>query len=136
MTADFFTQMRSAMTLQRALANEMAIAKKDTPDLLTSRDVLRFATIQGARDLKIDRKAGSLTPGKEADIVLLRTSDLNLHPANSPEAAVLHAHAANVDSVFVSGKALKRHGRLTHVDLDRARRIARQSRDALYEKVN
>jgi hypothetical protein len=59
--------VRSAMTLQRALVNQTAIeGRKDLPELLTSRDVIRFATLQGAKDLKLDRKVGSLTPGKEA----------------------------------------------------------------------
>src|SRR5207247_11343180 len=59
MTADFFTQMRSAMTLQRALVNQMAIeGRQDLPELLTSRDVIRFATLQGAKDLRLDRKVG------------------------------------------------------------------------------
>lgn len=137
-SGDLFAQMRFALQCSRAQTNEEHLEKGDTPPSpdVTARDVIAFATIEGARALGLEKDVGSITPGKEADIVLLRTSDLNLHPANSPEAAVLHAHAANVDSVFVSGKALKRHGRLTHVDLDRARRIARQSRDALYEKVN
>ena len=112
MTAHFFTQMRSAMTLQRALVNEMAIARKDTPDLLTSRDVLRFATIQGARDLKFDRKvAWSLTPGKEADILVLDATAINVAPLNHvPEAVVTLMERSNMETVIVAGRVRKWKG--------------------------
>jgi cytosine/adenosine deaminase-related metal-dependent hydrolase len=134
MTADFFTQMRSAMTLQRALANEMAIAKKDTPDLLTSRDVLRFATIQGARDLKIDRKAGSLTPGKEADILVLDATAINVAPLNHvPGAVVTLMERSNVETVIVAGRVRKWKGRLLNANLARLRTELEASRDYLFK---
>src|SRR4029077_16767694 len=74
LTADFFTQMRSTMNVQRALVNQMVLEQgtfsppdqypkppAGTPDLLTSRDVLRFATINGAKALRLDNKVGTLT---------------------------------------------------------------------------
>src|SRR5882724_6089617 len=72
MTADMFTIMRSAFTLQRALVNERAIAGEESlPPLLTCRQVIEMATIEGARAAHLDRKIGTLTPGKEADIIML-----------------------------------------------------------------
>ncbi|HZP85312.1 MAG TPA: amidohydrolase family protein [Burkholderiales bacterium] len=138
MTADFFTQMRAAMTLQRALVNEMAIAgKKDLPRLLTARDVIRFATVQGAKDLKLDRKVGSLTPGKEADIILLDANAINVAPLNHvPGAVVTLMERSNVDSVIVAGKLRKWQGRLLDVDLARLRSELEASRDYLFQAAN
>ncbi len=135
MTADFFTQMRSAMMLQRALVNEMAIAgKTDLPALLTARDVLRFATIQGAKDLKLDRRTGSLTAGKEADIVLLDAQAINVAPLNHvPGAIVSLMERSNVDTVIVAGRIRKWRGRLLDVDLPRLRANLEASRDFLFK---
>jgi len=135
MTADFFTQMRSALTLQRALVNQMAIeGRKDLPDLLTSRDVIRFATLQGAKDLKLDRKVGSLTPGKEADILLLDASAINVAPLNHvPGAVVTLMERSNVDTVIVGGKVRKWRGRLLNVDLPKLRVELEASRDYLFK---
>ena len=83
MTVDPFTLMRLCMTLQRAFVNEAALeGKEDLPELLTTRDVLRFATVEGAKGLKLDDKVGSLTPGKEADIILLDATAINVAPLN------------------------------------------------------
>src|SRR5258708_1051848 len=74
MTADMFSIMRSAFTLQRALVNQRAVAgEKDLPRLLTCRETIELATIEGARVAHLDRKIGTLTPGKEADIIMLAT---------------------------------------------------------------
>ena len=135
MTADFFTQLRSAMTLQRALVNQMAIeGRKDLPELLTSRDVIRFATLQGAKDLKLDRKVGSLTPGKEADILLLAADAINVAPLNHvPGAVVTLMERSNVETVIVAGKVRKWQGRLLDVDLRKLRSELEASRDYLFK---
>src|SRR3954470_14186501 len=90
MTADFFTQMRVAMNMQRMVVNQMILEQGDfyppnqwptpapgTPPLLNVRDVLRFATVNGAKHLRLDKKTGSLTPGKEADILILDAEAIN-----------------------------------------------------------
>jgi 5-methylthioadenosine/S-adenosylhomocysteine deaminase len=135
MTADFFTQLRSAMTLQRALVNQMAIeGRKDLSELLTSRDVIRFATLQGAKDLKLDRKVGSLTPGKEADILLLAADAINVAPLNHvPGAVVTLMERSNVETVIVAGKVRKWQGRLLDVDLRKLRSELEASRDYLFK---
>lgn len=119
MTADFFTQMRSVFTLQRGLVNERAIGgEKDLPALLTCRDVLRFATVEGARGAQLAHKVGSLTPGKEADLIMLRADAINVMPLNNvPSAVVTLMERSNVAHVFVAGKILKWNGQLQDVDL-------------------
>ena len=123
MGGDMFTNMRIALQYQRALDNQKIIDRTgNAPDKvsLTARQALEWATINGARMAGIERRAGSLTPGKDADIVLLRADDLNLVPVNDPvHAIVFHAHAGNVDTVFVAGRAVKRGGTLLYGQVGR-----------------
>jgi len=137
MPGDLFTQMRAAFTLQRMLAiNQPRSSGAPQPRLLTVRDVVEFATIAGARANHLDRKVGTLTPGMQADIVMLRTDRINVMPVNNAYGAiVLGMDTSNVDTVFVAGKTMKREGRLVGVDLDRVRRDAEQSRDYLVAKT-
>lgn len=134
MTADPFTQMRSTMTLQRAFVNEAALAGEDNlPALLTSKDCLRFATLEGARGLKLDRKVGSLTPGKEADLLLLDAEALNVAPLNhAPGAVVTLMERSNVDTVLVAGQIRKWKGQLVDVDINHLRGELERSRDRLF----
>jgi cytosine/adenosine deaminase-related metal-dependent hydrolase len=136
LTADFFTQMRAAMTLQRAFVNEKAldgVAAADRPKLLTSRDVLRFATINGANDLRLGSKTGSLTPGKEADIILLDTNAINVAPLNHvPGAVVSLMDRSNVETVIVAGKIRKWKGQVLDFDLPHLRRQLEASRDFVF----
>jgi len=116
---DMFTQMRTALVQERILAFT------ETPDIafsptLTHRDVLEFATIDGARACALDHKIGSITPGKQADIILLRTDQVNVAPVVDPVATVvISADTSNIDTVFVAGQIVKHNGRLTRVDLPR-----------------
>jgi 5-methylthioadenosine/S-adenosylhomocysteine deaminase len=136
LTADMFTQMRTTMALQRALVNQMALEQNnppDLPELLTTRDVLRFATVQGAKDLKLDRRIGTLTPGKEADIILLDAEAINVAPLNVvPGAVVSLMERNNVETVIVAGKVRKWKGRLLDVNLRALRRELEASRDYLF----
>jgi len=149
MTADFFTQMRSAMTLQRVLANQTVLDSgppevnpypaypPGLPPLLNARDVLRFATINGAKHLRIDSKTGSLKVGKEADIIILDGTHLNVFPMNNvPGAVVTMMERTNVETVIVAGKIRKWKGKLQDVDIDRLRPRLAASRDRLYAAVN
>jgi cytosine/adenosine deaminase-related metal-dependent hydrolase len=116
---EMFTQMRTALVFERIGAFT------DTPDeafapTLTHRDVLEFATIEGARACALEDKVGSLAPKKQADIVLLATNAINTAPVIDPIATiVVFADTSNVDSVFVAGRAVKRNGQLVDADLDK-----------------
>ena len=136
MCGDLFAQMRSVLTLQRSMVNELRLqGKEQLPEILTSRDVIEFATIQGARANGLDSKVGTLTPGKEADLIMLHCDRINVLPINDPIGAVVRGmDSSNVDSVFIAGKARKRHGQLLNVDLNRVRKLAYESRDYVVAK--
>jgi 5-methylthioadenosine/S-adenosylhomocysteine deaminase len=137
MPGDFFTQLRAVFTLQRmlALARQRA-GDANVPPLLTVREVVEFGTIAGARANRLDRKVGTLTPGKEADIVLLRTDAINVMPVNNAYGViVLGMDTSNVDTVFIRGKLRKRQGQLVDIDMNRVRRLAQQSRDYIVSKA-
>ena len=73
--------------------------------MLTTRDLLEFATIEGARANGMESKTGSLTPGKEADVIMLRTDKPNIFPINDPIGAVVWGmDTSNVDSVLSAAR--------------------------------
>jgi cytosine/adenosine deaminase-related metal-dependent hydrolase len=147
MTADFFTQMRVAMNMQRMLVNQMILQQgtfspptqwptpaPGTPPLLGPRDVLRYATINGAKALRLDSKVGTLKPGKEADIIILDGTAINVAPLNKvPGAVVSLMDRTNVETVIVAGKVRKWKGELLDVDLPRLRSQLEASRDYIFQ---
>ena len=149
MTADFFTQMRVCMNMQRMVVNQMVLEQgdfyppsqwptptADKPQLLNVRDVLRFATLNGAKHLRLDGKTGSLTPGKEADIIILDATAINVAPLNNvPGAVVSLMDRTNVETVIVAGKVRKWKGKLLDVDLNHLRRQLESSRDFIFAKA-
>jgi cytosine/adenosine deaminase-related metal-dependent hydrolase len=145
MPTDMFTQMRAAFALQRALKNEEHLFHFAIPDpgleehrekLLTTRDVLKLATIGGANANGLGSKVGTLTPGKQADILLLDATALNVAPLNSATGAVvLGMDTSNVDSVIVGGRFLKRNGKLVNVNLKDVLRRVQTAHDALLARV-
>jgi cytosine/adenosine deaminase-related metal-dependent hydrolase len=133
MAQDPFTIMRAAFTLQRlSLLQRARSGAQNLPPLLTCRDVLEFATVEGARCANLERKVGTLTPGKEADIVLLATDRINVWPINNAPGAVVNVmNPGHVDTVFIAGKPKKWRGSLVGVDVPRVLRIAAEARDAV-----
>jgi len=137
LTADMFTQMRTAMALQRMFVNANKLAEPSMPPasgpLLTTRDVIGYATLNGARDLRLDAKTGSLTPGKEADIVILDAEAINVTPLNHvPGAVVSLMERSNVETVIVAGRVRKWKGRLLDANLNKLRQELGQSRDRIF----
>jgi len=126
---DMFNQMRSVLGLQRTQAAAQGKAG------ITTRDILAFATVDGARANGLDAKVGTLTPGKQADLIMLRTDRLNVTPLNDPVTAVVAGmDTGNVDTVLIAGRVMKRDGRLQHVDWPAVRRAVEESRDHVIEK--
>jgi len=133
---DMFTQMRSVAALQHGLLYEKQLAGSDrVPERITSYDVLSYATIEGAKANGLAYKTGSLTPGKEADLIMLRTDKPNVFPINDPIGAVVWGmDTGNVDTVFVAGRMMKRNGKLLHVDWNAVKKAVTESRDHVLKK--
>ncbi len=133
MTADMFTQMRGVLTLQRMFANELALQGKEFPKLMSVWDALNLATMGGARGLKIESKAGSLTPGKDADIILLDATALNVAPLNhAPGAVVTLMERSNVSTVLCAGQIKKWRGAIIGYDIPKLRAELEASRDYVF----
>ena len=137
--ADQFTQMRSIFGSERGRKHIQAWdedldGNTPSPDLITSRQVLEWATIDGARVAGIADRTGSLTPGKKADIVIIDGSAVNVAPIIDPVGAVVcAADVSNVKTVLVDGDILKENFRLKAA-LDGPRREVEASRDYLVGK--
>ncbi|AII06161.1 amidohydrolase family protein [Rhodococcus opacus] len=116
-SGDMFTQMRMLFGYHRSwMGGGHSSVAADQAQLLLH-DVLAFATIEGAKAIGQGDRIGSLTPGKQADIILVRATDLNVAPVLDPVAsAVLAAHEGNVDSVLVGGRFVKRAGAMLGCD--------------------
>ena len=123
MSGDMFAVTRFALQAARH-ADTLAIyaATGAPPGTITipSREALEWATMGGARMLRLDDRIGSLTPGKAADIILIDATGITLRPVHDPVASVLfHAGPRDVSDVMVAGRFVKRAGRLTAPDVDR-----------------
>jgi cytosine/adenosine deaminase-related metal-dependent hydrolase len=126
---EMFTQMRTALVYDRILEFTPTPDEAYAPKL-THRDVLEFATIDGARACGLEERVGSLTVGKQADLVLLKTEAINTMPVLDPIGTiVVFADTSNVDSVFVAGRAVKRNGELVGVDLKQTFQRLEESRN-------
>jgi cytosine/adenosine deaminase-related metal-dependent hydrolase len=118
---DMFSTMRTAYAVQRGLDGG-----------LRARDLLEFATVDAAQSCGLDARTGSITPGKEADLILLRADDLTLFPVTDPVTTIVSAgHPGLVDTVLVAGHVVKRDGGLVGVDLAALRTRLVESRNRI-----
>jgi 5-methylthioadenosine/S-adenosylhomocysteine deaminase len=135
---DMFTELRVAFSLQRAIAQSRRFANDPAaPSPITVRALLEAATIDGARCAGLDHRIGSLTPGKQADLILIRTDDISLFPSNNAAGTVVHAaDHSHVDTVMVAGQFRKQHGKLLNVDEGKVRRAVEASLAHLFAAVD
>lgn len=121
LSGDMLTQARVALGMQRSLDNAAyreAHGSIPPTSTITTREALSWVTMEGARMLGQEHRIGSLAPGKQADLVLIRADDLNMQPVHDPvNSVVMQTSLANIDSVMVAGRWKKRHGQLLDVDL-------------------
>lgn len=129
---DMFTQMRAAFGAERARVNAVYWERNEPAQgLLTARQMLEMATVNGAHVAGLEDRTGSLTPGKQADVVVLDATSLNMAGFHDPVAAVtICADVSNVEHVLVAGEFRKRDGQLLG-DVPRARTLVENSRDHL-----
>jgi 5-methylthioadenosine/S-adenosylhomocysteine deaminase len=134
-----FGTMRATIGTERGFDNEHARERGEASVStmeLTCRDVLEFATIEGARACGLDGKIGTLTPGKRADIIIVRADSFGMTPLNNPIGAfVYNAHPGLVDTILVDGKVVKRGGELLGIDAARVRQLAVESRDEILRRA-
>jgi cytosine/adenosine deaminase-related metal-dependent hydrolase len=122
MSGDMFSVARMALASQRALDNNEARrtnGQLPSTTTVTCDEALGWITIHGARALGLQDRIGSLTPGKQADVVLIRADTLNMRPLHDPVASVvMQAGLANIETVLVAGQVRKRGGQLVFPSLD------------------
>jgi cytosine/adenosine deaminase-related metal-dependent hydrolase len=131
---DLLIQLRFLLQTQRAFDHQNALEQTGNPLAklpVGTADVLPYITTHPADSLGLAGQVGSLSPGKQADIVLFDTSDLNLFLAEPSAALVQAAHPGNVHTVLVAGHLVKRHGRLVGLDLEHLRSKARHANQRL-----
>lgn len=116
MSGDMLSQARIALGMQRTLDNAAYRAAHGSippTSTITTREALGWVTVEGARMLGALDRIGSLAPGKQADLVVIRASDLNMQPVHDPVSSVVfQTSLANIDSVMVAGTWQKRGGQL------------------------
>ena len=137
-STDMFGEMRAAFFVQRAFATNRRVNKDpDAPAPVTVRQVLQCATVNGARCAALLDKIGTLTPGKEADVLMIRADEMNVYPLNNALGTVVQAaEVHNVDTVIIGGAIRKRHGALVGINIRRFRQLVDESRSYLFAKMN
>jgi cytosine/adenosine deaminase-related metal-dependent hydrolase len=139
-SSDQFTQMHAIFASERGRRHQVTWDEDldgnvPTPGLISARQVLRWATMDGAKVAGVADRTGSLTPGKKADVVVIDGSAVNVAPIIDPVAAVVcAADISNVETVIVDGRVLKRDGKLV-ANLSGPRRAVEASRDYLVSQV-
>ncbi len=105
----FALQYQHAMDCREQVNDNMPVEKLATGP----REALEWATIVGARALRMEDRIGSITPGKKADLAFLDMMDVCVQPIHDPlNAVVMFADRSNVDAVMIDGEFVKRDGKL------------------------
>jgi cytosine/adenosine deaminase-related metal-dependent hydrolase len=131
---DLLSEMRLALAAERSRANAAALARGErVPTVaLHQRDMLRLATLDGARVWNMQGEIGSLTPGKQADVTVIDIRSPHLDGfGDSVAAMVLGAGPADVETVIVGGDVVKRDGKLVGTHVEKALQLMRASRERL-----
>lgn len=134
-STDMFMEMRVAFYLQRVMGMHKQQSCDCTHSLTTlpAAQLLKAATVDGAACAGLQDKIGSLTPGKQADLVLINAGDINLYPSGNAFGTVVHAtERSNIDTVMIGGRIVKQHGKVLGVNSRRLRTAIDESRAHLF----
>lgn len=143
-SGDLFMEMRVAFYLQRATTQARRHHQHSghcqhdgdhapVPEPVMLRSLLEAATIDGAACAGLAGQVGSLSIGKQADIVMLRADDINLYPSNNALGTVVHAaERGNIDTVIIGGRIRKQGGKLLGLDGAALKAATEESRSHLF----
>jgi 5-methylthioadenosine/S-adenosylhomocysteine deaminase len=131
--SDMFGEMHALFDLQRSVMRGRRFrGESDAPAPITVEAVLKAATVHGARAAGLENSIGPLAPGKQADVIMVRTGGVGVFPVNNVIGTIVQAVGrADVDTVMVAGQVRKRAGKLVDVDLAKLRTEVNASRDYL-----
>jgi 5-methylthioadenosine/S-adenosylhomocysteine deaminase len=137
-SSDMFAEMRTAFFMQRAtLQNRRFAGEQNVAKPVNVRDVLECATVNGAVCAGLSDRIGTISPGKEADILMIRAGDINLYPSNNALGTVVQAaDRSNVDTVIIGGRIRKRGGKIIGLDMSKLKRMVDESRHFLFAATN
>lgn len=135
MSGDMFAEMRTAFFQQRSVAQaQRVLGNRAMPAAVTVRAILEAATINSAACLGLADQIGTLTPGKQADIIAIRTDGIAVYPSHNAIGTVVHMiDRADVQEVMVAGRLRKHAGHLLNVDLSRLHAETDAARARLFE---
>lgn len=134
-STDMFMEMRVAFYLQRVMGmhQQHTCGSKEALATLPAAQLLKSATVDGAYCAGLQDKIGSLTPGKQADLILINANDINLYPSGNAFGTVVHAtERSNIDTVMIAGRIVKQNGQVIGVDSERLRVAIDESRAHLF----
>lgn len=136
-SGDLFMEMRVAFYLQRTMAQSRRyLGHHAVPEAVMVQDLLEAATMSGARCAGLEDRVGSLSLGKQADIVMIRADDINLYPSNNAFGTVVHAaERSNIDTVIIGGRMRKQGGVVLGLDTAALKAATEESRNHLFDAV-
>ena len=138
LSSDMFSMMRMTGIVQRfGVFEREKTSPQSGTKLLTCREILEFGTINGARCANVEGKVGTLTPGKDADLLMLKADSIDVWPLNNAYGAVVNLMGpGHVEAVFIAGRVKKWRGTLVGVDMPRVLQSMQHSRDGLLRRAN
>jgi len=126
--SDMFEVMKTAALLHKGVNQD--------PTLLPAEQVLRMATIEGAKALLWDHQIGSIEIGKDADLAILDFKKPHLHPIhNELSHLVYSARAADVDTVLIKGKIIMENREIKTMDIHHVLEMAEKTKESLLERL-